>query len=60
MKMTRNTSRIIIKAMPVVTAVLLGVIWWVNGREDTWLYLTNVLILVTISWAAYPKKLEEE
>lgn len=46
--------------MPVVTAVLLGIIWWVNGREDTWLYLTNVLIVVTISWAAYPKKLEEE
>ncbi|MBC7836637.1 hypothetical protein H7X87_02555 [Acetobacteraceae bacterium] len=58
--MTRNTSRQIIKIVPVVTTAILGIIWWVNGMEDTWLYLSNVLVVLTVSWAAYPKKLEGE
>ena len=60
MKMTRNTSRQVIKILPVVTTAILGIIWWVNGMEDTWLYLSNVLVVLTVSWSAYPKKLEGE
>ncbi|MFZ2555444.1 MAG: hypothetical protein WAX57_01250 [Minisyncoccia bacterium] len=44
--------------MAIVTTAILGIIWWVNGMEDTWLYLSNVLVVLTVSWAAYPKKLE--
>ena len=60
MKMTRNTSRAVIKILPIVTTAILAVIWWVNGMEDTWLYLSNVLVVLTVSWAAYPKKLTDE
>ncbi|MBP9855744.1 MAG: hypothetical protein KBC48_00340 [Candidatus Pacebacteria bacterium] len=58
--MTRNTSRLVIKIMPVVVTAILAVIWWVNGMEDTWLYLSNILVVLTVSWSAYPKKLEDE
>lgn len=58
--MTRSTSRMVIQMLPVVTTAILGIIWWVNGMEDTWLYLSNVLVVLTVSWAAYPRKLKDE
>ena len=30
-----------------IALALLFVVWWVNGRDDTWLYLTSALIVVT-------------
>ena len=58
--MTRNTSRTLITIVPVVTSAILGIIWWANGMEDTWLYISNVLVVLTVCWAAYPKRLEDE
>jgi hypothetical protein len=58
--LSRSKFRLVIKLLPVVTTAILGIIWWVNGMEDTWLYLSNVLIVFTVSWAAYPKSLEGE
>jgi hypothetical protein len=60
MTLTRNISRAALKILLVVTIAILGIVWWVNGMEDTWLYLSNVLIVIAVFWAAYPKKQKDE
>ncbi len=27
--------------------IFLGVIWWINGRDDTWLYATSAFIVLS-------------
>jgi hypothetical protein len=34
-------------ALLIAALVFLGVMWWINGRDDTWLYATCILIVLT-------------
>lgn len=27
--------------------VFLGYVWWVNGRDDTWMYVTSAMIVLS-------------
>ncbi|GEM_PF-1453489 len=40
--------------------IFLGVTWWVNGRDDTWLYAVCGLIVLTSFIPLLPKKDEKK
>ncbi len=42
----------------VIATALLAAIWWVNGaeREDAWLYIAAILIVLSGIWATSSKK----
>jgi hypothetical protein len=52
---TLNTPKIL-KIIFVVTTAVLAIIWWVNGMENTWFYISNICVVLAVVWASYPKK----
>lgn len=56
----KPTQSKIILAVIVVTLVILAVTWWVNGQDDTWLYITSGLIVLTSYFYISPRKKDGE
>lgn len=52
--MTPSSKRLEI-AIVIAVIIILGVIWAMNGYEDTWLYITAMVIAVPASWFAFGK-----
>lgn len=40
----------------ILTQILLVVIWAVNGYEETWFYVTLILITIAAAWEPFIKK----
>lgn len=36
--------------------IFLGITWWVNGQDDTWLYIVCAVIILTSFIPMLPKK----
>ncbi|MES2436794.1 MAG: hypothetical protein V4519_02180 [Patescibacteria group bacterium] len=43
---TRSKVHAIAALLLIGALIFLGIIWWINGREDTWLYITCVVIML--------------
>lgn len=43
----RTTMFIIIVVLNICVLSALFGIWWINGKEDTWLYLSSAAIVLT-------------
>ncbi len=56
--MNLNSKANLIATVIIVGAVIfLGVAWWVNGRDDTWLYVTSgIIALSSFLYIPFSKK----
>ncbi|MES3004864.1 MAG: hypothetical protein V4690_01975 [Patescibacteria group bacterium] len=43
-------------ALLILTQVALIVIWAINGYEETWFYVTLMLVSISTSWVHFAKK----
>jgi len=57
---TRSKVHAIAAVLLIGALVVLGVIWHVNGREDTWLYAMCAVIVLTSFVPLLPKKSENK
>ena len=53
--MTSKSKKIEI-AIFVIALVVLAAIWAINGYEDTWLYVTAIIIAIPTSWFYFNSK----
>jgi len=53
--MKKSVFRIVL-AINIVALAILGYVWWANGREDTWFYVTAAIIVLTSLLSAKPRK----
>lgn len=44
---TKTKIHAIALVLLVGAVVFLGITWWINGRDDTWLYATCVIIVLS-------------
>lgn len=57
--MTQESKRTVVVVTATVVAIGLIVgVYVANGseREDAWLYITSILVVIFGTWASYPKK----
>ncbi len=55
---TKSKVRVVAAALLAGALIFLGVTWWVNGQDDTWLYATCALIVVTSFFTIFSNKHE--
>jgi len=55
MTLTASLSKKFEIGIFVSALVVLGIVWAVNGYEDTWLYATAAVIAIPISWYSFSK-----
>lgn len=53
--MSPQSKKIEIAIFLAAAAVITG-IWAFNGYDDTWLYVTAILIMIPVSWFYFGKK----
>ena len=53
---TKSKIHTVASLLLIGVLIFLGVTWWVNGREETWLYATCALIVLTSFIPILPKK----
>lgn len=49
----------VFKIVFIINIIALGILfgtWWVNGREDTWLYATSAIIVLSSFLYVSPRK----
>ncbi|MBP9710720.1 MAG: hypothetical protein KBD50_00425 [Candidatus Pacebacteria bacterium] len=54
---TRTKVKVVTAVILFAALIFLGATWWVNGQNDTWLYVSSALIVVTsFFYISSPKK----
>lgn len=51
--MTKSKVYGIATALLVGALIFLGIVWWMNGRDDTWLYATCAPIVISSFFPVY-------
>lgn len=55
---TKSKIHTVASLLLIGVLIFLGVTWWVNGREETWLYAVCAVIVLTSFIPILPKKNE--
>lgn len=58
MKSTQSKIVLTTSIISIIALIILFIVWWVNGRDNTWFYITAATIVLASFLYISPRKKE--